>query len=303
MYIPGCLGAEKAASWGTKEDIGMKKKLFAGLAALALAGGMTLGGVTVANADDNAPEITKLCEGAQSDCSITLESASTVIEGDQVSVKVKGNADVTVELAIFAYGPEGFTLIGDKVPVTLDAQGEGSADLTVPKLVDHIGGENFVVATSDFVDAATELEGTVYVDLTVNSRNAALVSDATGNGSAENPFVLKLGYGIIDDEFKVQALVNGKWVDFQSADGKTAIGEDGTVSLKVISPDVAKGKYEVRLFNVTQNVGGPVQGTLYIGVTPDEDGHDNGDDDDRDRGGDKGGKTDPQKPSLPSTGV
>lgn len=280
----------------------MKKKLFAGIAALALAGGMTLGGVTVANADDTAPELTKLCVGADIECSITLESASTVNEGDQVSVKVKGNADATVELAIFGHGPEGFALIGDKVSVTLDAQGEGSADLTVPKLVDHVGGENFVVSTSDLVQTATEMEGTVYADFTVNSRNAALVSDAIGNGSAENPFVLKLGYGVIGDKFKAQAHVNGKWVDFKNVGESVAVGEDGTTELKVISPDVAEGKYEVRFYNVTQGVAGPVQGTLYIGVSPDEDGDDdNGGDKGDDK--DKGGKTDPKKPSLPSTGV
>ena len=280
----------------------MKKKLFAGLAAIALARGMTLGGVTVANADDNAPQITKLCEGSEAGCDITLEGASTVIEGEQVSVKVKGNANVTVDLAIFAHGPEGFTLIGDKVSVTLDDQGEGSADLTVPALVDHVGGENFVVATSDFVDAATELEGTVYAELTVNSRNAALVADATGQGSAENPFMLKLGYGLKGDVFKAQALVNGKWVDFKSAGENAVIGEDGTTTVKAISPDVPEGKYEVRFFNVSKNVGGPTQGTLYIGVTPDKDGDDG--DNGGDNGGDKGGdKTDPQKPSLPSTGV
>lgn len=290
----------------------MKKKLFAGIAALALAGGMTLGGLTVAHADDTAPELTKLCAGADIECSITLESASTVNEGDQVSVKVKGNADVTVELAIFAYGPEGFTLIGDKVPVTLDAQGEGSADLTVPKLVDHIGGDNFVVSTSDFAQTVDNDVQTVGNQLAVNSRNAALVSDAIGNGSAENPFVLKLGYGVIGDKFKVQAHVNGKWVDFKNVGESVAVGEDGTTELKVISPDVAEGKYEVRFYNVTEDVPGPVQGTLYIGVSPDEDGDDdNGGDkgDDKDKGGDKdkgddkGGKTDPKKPSLPSTGV
>ena len=289
----------------------MKKKLFAGLAALALAGGMTLGGVTVANAEGTTPELSKLCDDSAAGCAIELASASTVIEGDQVSVKVKGNAEATVELAIFAPGPEGFTLIGETVPVTLDAQGEGSANLAVPKLVDHVGGDKFYVSTSDFAQAVDNGVQTVAAQLTVHSRNAALVGDATGNGSAENPFVLKLGYGIIGDKFKAQAHVDGKWVDFKNVGESVAVGEDGKTELKVTSPDVAEGKYEVRFYNVTQDVAGPVQGTLYIGVTPDEDG-DKGDDNGGDNGGDKnpdkGGdknpdKGDKDKPSLPSTGV
>lgn len=292
----------------------MKKKLFAGLAALALAGGMTLGGVTVANAEDTTPELSKLCDDSAAGCAIELESAPTVLEGDQVSVKVTGNADATVELAIFAPGGEGFTLIGDKVSVTLDAQGKGSAELAVPKLVDHVGGDNFYVSTSDFAQAVDNDVKTVAAKLTVNSRNAALVGDATGNGSAENPFVLKLGYGIIGDKFKAQAHVDGKWVDFKNVGESVAVGEDGKTELKVTSPDVAKGKYEVRFYNVTQDVAGPVQGTLYIGVTPDKDGDDGdnggdkGGDKNPDKGGDKnpdkgGDKGDKDKPSLPSTGV
>ncbi len=284
---------------GNTKDMGMKKKLCASLAAFALAGGMTLGGVTVANADDATPEMDKLCVDANSNyfCDITLESTSTVTEGETVVVSVIGNPEVTVELAIFGRTPAGFTLIGNKVPVTLNAEGEGSAELTVPELVDHVGGEEFVVATSDFVDAATEVEGTVYADFTVRSRNAALVGDPAGDGTADNPFVLKLGYGLQGDAFKVQALVNGTWMDFHNVGDNAAIGEDGTTELTVTSPEVADGEYEVRLFNVTKNVAGPVQALLYIGVASDED------DDGADDGGDKGGETGPKKPSLPSTGV
>ncbi|WP_297747001.1 hypothetical protein [uncultured Tessaracoccus sp.] len=281
----------------------MKKKLFAGLAALALAGGMTLGGVTVANADDATPEMDKLCVDSDSNyyCDITLESASTVTEGESVVVSVIGNPEVTVELAIFGPTPASFTLIGNKVPVTLNAEGEGSAELTVPELVDHVGGEDFVVATSDFVDAATELEGTVYADFTVHSRNAALVGDPTGDGTAGNPFVLNLGYGLEGDVFKAQALVNGKWMDFHNVGENAAIGEDGTTELTVTSPEIADGEYKVRFFNVTKNVAGPVQAVLYIGVASDED--DDGADDGGDKGDDQDGKTGSKKPSLPSTGV
>ena len=282
----------------------MKKKMFAGLAALALAGGITLGGVTVANADDATPEITKRCESSEAGCEIKVDGASTVNEGDTVTVNVKGNADVTVELSIFTRDGEDLVAIGDKVSVTLDAEGMGSAQITVPELVDQTGGKQFVVATTDFAQAVAATRGGPgpYAELTVNSRNAALVADATGQGSAENPFMLKLGYGLKGDVFKAQALVNGKWVDFKSAGENAVIGEDGTTTVKAISPDVPKGKYEVRFFNVSKNVGGPTQGTLYIGVTPDKDGDDG--DNGGDNGGDKGGdKTDPQKPSLPSTGV
>ena len=149
----------------------MKKKLFAGLAALALAGGMTLGGVTVANADDAAPEITKLCEGSKAGCAIELESASTVIEGDQVSVKVKGNVKARARMiAQYAIaGDAGLLVIGtdhgaESVTGFFTKFGDGGADLLplyglnkrqIRQLLQHLGAPEPLwqkVPTADLLD-------------------------------------------------------------------------------------------------------------------------------------------------------
>lgn len=251
----------------------MIKKLTAGVAAAALAAGLAVAGATTAHAIDLTPHGITLCAPDESGtvtvtCTIEVADAS-VTEGTTTDVVVNGVAGAEIAIGLFANGPEGLVKVGDDVPVTVGEDGSVTVQFPVPTMTGSLeGGSGFWIAVADTPADPVSVHGDT---VTVLSARPSLAYDAYGNGTTDSPFVLNLAGGLSGDEIKVQALVDGEWVDFTTVSGGT-IDADGKTELHVVSPEVAEGTYPVRFFNTTKGVAGAEdQYTLYFGVTPEED--------------------------------
>lgn len=251
----------------------MLKKFTAGVATAALAAGLAVAGAAPAHAIDLTPHGVTLCapdESGTVTVTCTIEVAATsVTEGTTTDVVVHGVAGAEIAIALFANGPEGLVKVGDDVPVTVGADGSTTVQFPVPTMTGSFeGGGGFWVAVADTTPDPVSVHGET---IEVRSARPSLALDASGDGTADNPFVLDLAGGLTGDQIKVQALVDGEWVDFTTASGGT-IGEDGTAELQVVSPEVTEGTYPVRFYNVTKGVAGAEDRyTLYFGVTPEAD--------------------------------
>ncbi|WP_296136541.1 hypothetical protein [uncultured Tessaracoccus sp.] len=309
----------------------MYKKLTGGLAALALAVGTSFAGAGVANA---APSNmgTALCaiqdgKATVSPCSVTAKER-TVNEGTTVQVTVNGAEGAEVSLALFAAEKDGnLTRISETVPVPLtEGNGIGGAQATVDFAVPELGktrfgGDNYVIALSDLRNVE-QLSAEFGSEVRIRSANASLTSHAEPLPSLDE-WRFNTSNGIEGHRFTMQVLVDGKWVKFPRIDAKSsATNSDGQSVFYTHTPKIAKGKYEVRLYNLTTGTAGPAVGTLYLGVPQDDTkpgdskpGKDGGkkDDSKKDSGKKDSGKDDDKQgsgtgskggePGLPDTGV
>ena len=292
------------------------KKIVSGAAAVAIAAGLSLAAIAPAQAlsSDMADKLCAVDEGGKAtvECKILADSY-IVQEGAEANLTVKGAEGSEVSLAMFAITDKGLEKVSDDQSVTLPKEPAypgatgASEKLTfqVPALKDHLGGK-FIITLAD-TPADAKLARELAQEMTVRSANARISGHMAPVG--DNPqWRFDTSDGIEGHEFKIQAKVDGKWIDFPAAknDDAHATNKDGYSRFYATSPKVKNGTYPARLWNITTDQPGPEQGTFYIGVEKDDDGDDNGGDkgdknpDKGDKGGDKGDK---KKPSLPSTGV
>lgn len=305
------------------------KKIVSGAAAVAIAAGLSVAAIAPAQAltSDMADKLCAVDEGGKVtvECKILADSY-IVQEGAEANLTVKGAEGSEVSLAMFAITDKGLEKVSDDQSVTLPAEPAypgatgASEKLTfkVPTLKNHLGGK-FIITLAD-TPADAKLAQELAQEITVRSVNARISGHMAPVGD-NTQWRFDTSDGIEGHEFKIQAKVDGKWIDFPTAknDGAHATDKDGYSRFYATSPKVKNGTYPARLFNITTGQPGPEQGTFYIGVEKPE-GDDNGGDkgdkggdknpDKGDKGGDKnpdkgdkGGKTGPTKPSLPSTGV
>ncbi|WP_297743098.1 hypothetical protein [uncultured Tessaracoccus sp.] len=298
----------------------MLKKIVSGAAAVAIAAGLSVAAITPAHAltSDMANKLCAVNEAGKAtiDCKI-VAADYTVQEGAKVELTVKGAVGSDVSFAMFVATDKGLEKVSDDQAVTLPAEPAypGATDVSqkmvfqVPALKDHFGGK-FVITLAD-TPADAKLVQQLTQQVTVRSANARISGHLAPMGN--NPqWRFDTSDGIKGHEFKIQANVDGKWIDFPAAknDGAHATDDDGYSRFYALSPKVKNGTYPARLFNITTGKPGPEQGTFYIGVEKDDNagdkGGNKGGDNDRDQGGNKGGKpgkAGSKKPSLPSTGV
>lgn len=313
------------------------KKIVSGAAAVAIAAGLSVAAIAPAHAltSEMADKLCAVDEGGKATAECSIFAADYVVEeGNEVELTVKGAVSSEVSIAMFAMTDKGLEKVSDDQSVTLPAEpaypgATGSSQkltFQVPTLKDHLGGQ-YVVTLAD-TPADAKLAQEIAQKVVVRSANAAISGHMAPAGD-DQQWRFDTSDGIKGHEFKIQAKVDGKWIDFPTAknDRAHATNEEGFSRFYAISPKVKKGTYAARLFNITTGKPGPEQGTFYIGVEkPDGDndggdkggkdgdkGPDKGDkggDKNPDKGGDKnpdkgdkGGKGDSKKPSLPSTGV
>lgn len=245
----------------------MIKRITAGLATIALAAGL---GLAALPANAQSAMQNALCaagdDGASTvDCGIETNTP-TITEGDSVAVTVRGALDVTVGVALFANTGSGLERISGPVEVTVHDEVDGtSVSLPVPVLDGtHRGGSGYVVALAD----ATDTPDPAFVrDLTIFSAHPSINGQPWGEGTEESPLSVPIVGGIPGDQFKLQASVDGTWVDFATVGGDV-VNQGGSTHLSVTYPDATLGDHPVRLYNVSRDVASPADLTLTFGVEP-----------------------------------
>ncbi|MDU7360608.1 MAG: hypothetical protein E7L00_05315 [Propionibacteriaceae bacterium] len=293
------------------------KKIVSGAAAVAIAAGLSIAAIAPAQAltSDMADKLCAVDEGGKVTVECKILAANYIVqEGTEVEMTVKGALGSEVSLAMFAVSDKGLEKVSGDQSVTLPADPAypgatgASAKLAfqVPTLKDQLGGQ-FIITLAD-TPADAKLAEELAQKMTVRSANARISAHLAPTGD-DSQWRFDTSDGIKGHEFKIQAKVDGKWIDFPTVknDRSHATNDGGFSRFFATSPKVKNGTYAARLFNITTGQPGPEQGTFYIGVEKGDNGGDKGGDKGGDnggnKGGDKGGKTDPQKPSLPSTGV
>lgn len=285
------------------------KRIVSSAAAVVLAAGFSVASVMPAQAL-SSEMADKLCavgdEGKPTvDCKIF--GTGTVQEGETIKVGIAGKPGTTVKLALFGRDADGrLEQVGGEQSVTVETDdGEQSVDFDVPDLEGRSGGAYHI----GLADTPTDLKDPLHTapqmaSVTVLGKIPTLHKDFPPDGDRKE-WVFETNSGIEGHEYKMQAKVGEKWVDFTTVDGEDSKRTDaeGASRFYAVAPDVPKGVYEARLYNVTTGTAGQVLGEFHFGVEPNDDGDDSGDDEGGNTGDGQDKGDDDARPSLPSTGV
>lgn len=224
-----------------------------------------------------------------SNCTITvplrfLNSLNGVktFPGAVLEADLRGNPNATTSVAIYRLDGTtgkvtGVTKMSKDATVTTNANGSGTARITVPEIDPNVpNGERYFVGISDITDqqvvAKKFIAGLTKVDTFAIYSKYATVDKVTKPSRAGDPFFVTLNYALPGDVFAMQIKRNGQWTTLPSgskgvpaANGK--ISSTGTGVLQFAAPSgLKRGSYPSRLYNVTKKVATPKNGTLYIGT-------------------------------------
>lgn len=264
------------------------------------------------------------CGTTVSKCSLHISPAQVdtdealAREGTTLTVIAKGEPGKTASVAVFKIvQPEDIdspiVKVTKSFQAVADAQGVATIKVTLPVMgAERTGAGGFFVGFDDLTSASFGQDSVATDLFAIYSKNPAIVGSTGGIGT-NRPLVVEILFGIPGHKVKAQALINGSWVDLgatpTSAKANTAVLDaKGSADLQVAAPSgTPKGKYPIRLVNLTTGIKGPKLGNLTVGYKETEKEKPGKDKPGKDKPGTPG-KDKPSKPgnggrpTLPNTG-